>query len=306
MHKGLEHYLKSSCPAEEGADAGKAEFDHLTERWKETEDPKLASDLEEASLLVWALVYGWIITRGEDFHRRYRVLQVEKELVTPLSPDVSLQSRLDGLIQELSTGMLFVLEFKTCSTKEPEYLKRDYEFNSQLWAQALAAEWDTGEAVQGTIIEGLYKGVRRSGTYSNSLLYAYAKNGELKPSYTKGWTKVRADQLEMGLKGWIDSLPEEERAEYFIRLDPILKSNSVVEDRLAIWVHKEQEAAHVLENGSEADKLKHFAPREGFWCSHCPFKEPCYGLSTVDDMIASGRLVPRVPHHSVEHSVEVK
>lgn len=316
VHSGLERAMKdlmhSQKLAREGKEGtflvsptvcagdGRAEFEKLTVPHKHAweNDAKLLSELEENSLLVFALVYSWVKYELPRFAERFEVLQVEEELETPLSPTVILQSRLDVLVREKATGLVYVINWKTADKKDPEKLMDGFRYNSQMWAEALAAEQFLGEEVQGTICIVLYKGVIRYGNHVTPLLYAYTKNGTIKPSYTSGWQKVRVDQLQGGLVGWLDSLDPEVIHANFITLDPILKVNKVVEERLEGWVYREDQAGYVLENGSEAEKLLHFSARDGYWCNWCPFQEPCYGRATLTEMLESGRLVKRVDHHA--------
>lgn len=306
-HKGLETAMRLamlpggrslidpvSC-AEEGA----REFARLTVPHRKAwdENPALLTSLEEAELIVWGLTYGWLKTELDRFLERFEVIRVEEEWETPISPDVILQSRVDVFVRERGTGLYYVINWKTSEKKDEEKLRKEYQYNSQMWLEAIAAEWQFNEPVQGTIPIVLYKGVQRYGTHSTALVYAYEKNGTFKPTYTAGWRKLRVDQLAGGQRAWIDGLPKEVLSEYFITLAPILKDKALVEEVLEETVYHEQQAKYVLENGSDNDKRLHFPRRTGYWCDWCPFEPECFKRTTIDEMVSEGLLVPRVDHH---------
>lgn len=318
VHQGLEEAMRLCIVNGDGslvaplahADAAMEEFERLTvnhaEAW--VEDLRALESLKEEALLAWALVYTFTKYELPRFVERFEVLEVEEEWRTPLSPKVVLMSRVDVLVRERATGFIYVVNWKTTDKKDPQALLRSYAHDSQMWAEALAAEQRIGEPVQGTLIIGLYKGVIRSYQHATPLLYAYSKEGVLKSSYTQGWAKIRADQLGEGgtrsVATWIDRLPEETRSEQFITLDPILKIDDVVEERLKGWVYREEQADYILHHAGPEDQLLYFGARDGYWCEWCPFRAPCKGGADLKQMVAEGLLVAREDHHEEKEKKE--
>ena len=106
VHAGLE-LLMNGASADEAADHAVRDFLEGTKAHKEAwgENPRSLATLDEARLLVEALVYGWGISQLASFLGRFRIIHAEQELETGLSPDVVLQSRLDVLVRERATGL---------------------------------------------------------------------------------------------------------------------------------------------------------------------------------------------------------
>lgn len=322
VHEGLEESMRLLRESPDGstvvpvthAETAFKAFERLTKPHREAwaEDPRWLTALDEGALLAYALVYGWHKAKFAAFARRFEVLQVEQELETPLGSDVVLQSRLDVLVRERATSDVWVINWKTSDKNDPLKLHDQFRNDPQMWAEALAAEYALKEPVLGTIPIVLFKGALRNWRHSTPLLYCYGKDGVWKFSYTRGWACVRADQradlaqsgAQGGLRAWIDSLPAETVAAGFIDVDPVMKINEVVEERLAGWVYRENATRHVLLRGTEADKLLHFGARDGYWCQWCPFVGPCKEGGSLEALVAEGRLVARVDHHSQERKGE--
>lgn len=86
---------------------------------------------------------------------------LRKELVDPTTGEISpyaLVSRLDGLVRDKKTGMLFTLEHKTYGRFTPEHLDYDHQVTSQVWlGQDLVTSLGIKEKVAGVIYNGLRK-----------------------------------------------------------------------------------------------------------------------------------------------------
>jgi hypothetical protein len=291
------------------AEAALAEFNKLSEAHRAAwaEEPSKLYSLQEAGLLSYALVYGWLRCRLEAFVAEYRILQVEEELRTLIDPTVVVMSRLDVLVEDRNADT-WVINWKTTKTKDPEKLFSEYENDPQMWTEAAAAEAATGRYCGGTILSGFYKGVVRNGQRACPLIYAYVDegNGKVGHSYKQGARKVLVDGLYIdapgtaGLRRWLDQLPMDLLKEHFYWTPPIIKVDALVKERWGVWAYRERAAAYVLANAPEEEKLLHFGPRDGFWCQWCPFKRPCRSGDPgggIKSMVENGELVVRVDHH---------
>lgn len=309
VHKGLEVILFGGS-AVEAALAAKEEFEAQASSIKE-KDAYTLNSISEASALVQALTIGWFYAKREAFFEQFEVVTVEKEVEVLLSSNVALMARADAVVRDKASGELFILNWKTTSSTS-DWTKH-WSYDIQMWTEALAVEGALGERVAGTIVEGLYKGTRKDGKYSNYLIYGYTDGNEWVPWYTakKGWFKVRVDSPEgPGIEEWIKYLAKRHQEVlngYFVRSLPILKNDAVVEEWLSQVVRIESEVDYVLEEGSEEDRLSFFSQSFSNWnCNGCPFLDVCFKRSDLASLILSGHLTPRVDHHPPGEGQEVE
>lgn len=258
--------------------------------------PETDPFFSEASLLVDALIRGWARAKREEFFSLFEVLSVEKEIRATLAPNVILAARADAVVREKASKAVYVLNWKTCSSTR-DWTQRWME-DIQMWTEALATEEAIGEKVAGCIVEGLYKGTKRDGHFSSPLIWGYRKGGSIRATYASGWEKFPITE-EFSVQEWIDWLPLEVLNEQFLRSSPIFKNDAVVEGWLKQVVQRETEAEYILKEGTEEDREIFF--RQTFShnnCHWCPFKDVCFKLSTMDELIKAGKVVPREDHHN--------
>lgn len=288
VHKGME-FLLQGLPPQEAAKIGQKEFLELA--GTSVSDARWNTMRVEGEKLIWAFVNGFPLAHPE-FFTTYEVVGVEEEVRVALSGDVTLMARADAVVRDLS-GSLWVINHKTCSSWDAS----DWMYDVQMWTEALAMEQHYGEPVNGCIVTGFLKGARRSGILSTPLIYKWVKEGKEKDFYEAGWTKTLLTEEEI-----LSKLERIDLAKHFPISPPVTRNDQVVEAWLDQVVARESTNAHMLsEHASEEDRLQHFWQRfTKYTCPFCPFKDVCFGVATLDTMVADGRLRKRVDHHAME------
>jgi hypothetical protein len=261
----------------------------LTSGWGAEDNPLIASQVKEGAELIEAFITGWHLYKQEMFFQIYKVLEVEGEIIFPVTSNVEFYTRLDALLEERSTGNVVVLNHKTCG----EWNMSDWLFDPQMQTEAVAAEWSTKRNVVGCVVEGYVKGARRNGLLSNPLIYCYRnpKTGDLKPYYTAGWHKLPVTTL-MPLRDWVSQLPQTVVEEHFRRSEVIPRNDPMVEGWLKELAFNETAIENYLHPSvSEADRELFFQRRiSKYTCRRCPFKPLCFNETDVETMIKDGHL----------------
>ncbi len=125
--------------------------------------PDDAMRLAESKDLGVGMLEGYLEEYPKD---GFEVLATEKFLKSPLpSPtdkdpeiDCLLSARLDGLVRDNQTGLLFSLEHKTFSQFSPGFMDRDHQMTAQVWlGRSLAQNLKIEGEVAGVIYNGLRK-----------------------------------------------------------------------------------------------------------------------------------------------------
>lgn len=256
--------------------------------------------------LAQALVMGWIRVRWEKFQEQYEVISVEEEIPPVLlAPGIAMPIRIDAVVKEIETGLIYVINWKTMREKDGFETKWGEEV--QAWTEALGWEDHSGLRVDGVLFEGLYKGPFRDGVHVSALIYGYRRkmpNGDVvySPKWANGWTRFNVwEEFEGGLAQWVAWLPKAQVEAMFPTSAPVLKDNEVVRDWLEQWVRWETDAQHTLDNGTIRDQELYFGQEfSNFNCKWCPFKGVCFKKFTMDEMVELGKLEPREDHHAVK------
>ncbi len=255
-------------------------------------------------MLTQALLMGWVRVSWEDFKERFEVLAIEEELPPiQIATGIGLPIRADAVVRERSTGLIYIINWKTMRDKKDFTSKWKEEV--QAWTEALGWEQATGQRVDGVLFCGFYKGPFKDGGHWSALTHGYKralKGGEVvySPKWASGWTRFPTWEEEGvgGLLGWVSWFPKALLEEMFPVSPPVLKNNEIVIDWLEQWVRWETDSQHILETGSERDKELRFQQEfSHFNCKWCPFKRVCFKEASVEDLIAEGRLEVRVDHH---------
>ena len=126
------------------------------------EFPDAANELYDLRNLGIGMLEGYLIEYPkEDFD----VLATEQSMFRPLSapkgypdPDCSISVRLDGLIRDHQTGLIFSLEHKTADRFNLNFLDLDHQLTAQVFvAQEAASKLGFGGEVAGVLYNGLKK-----------------------------------------------------------------------------------------------------------------------------------------------------
>lgn len=294
VHKGMEKILLSSeshTQIGDALEAMEAEYERL----------KGESPQEDELPLCLALVTGWYRTKYLSFMKEYEVLSVEEPVESMLSPNIRLIGRCDAVVRSREDGMVYVFNWKT--TKSKANWTRKWQHDIQMWTEAFLVQEKLGETVVGCIVEGLWKGYWKEGRFQTPLLYWWDDGSDI-PSLSY----VRGRQPKPSWKGsplpslseWVYWIPQELVEGHFVRSNPILKNDAVVEGWLREVVRRESDVEHVLQAPLE-DQLLYFERRfSDSNCSFCPFQDLCYERAHLVDLLSEGRLARRVDHHGGE------
>lgn len=314
VHKGMETFFRGG-DTEACVTAARDEFDVQMqlayEIGKKEQNGPLLAQLAHWKALSEGLIRGWIRSQSSKFLASFEPLMVEEECELPLANGLTLQTRADLVVRSRMTGNVYVVNWKTeGSTKDPGKFFNKYCRNIQMWTEALAVEKKIGEPCS-VLPVGFYKGSKNRGYYSSPLVWGYERDGAWTAKYP-GWnTHFRKVAIweeetyelptgEKGLGAWIDWLPMDTVDAQFIDCPPIQKDEKVVEDWLRQVVQRERDLEHMLDPAvPEKDRELYFFQRFGSHCIWCPFDPICTQLTTTEEMVKDGLLVPRVDHHAV-------
>lgn len=246
-----------------------------------------------------AAYLAWERAKQEEFLQQWEVLSVEEEFEIPISPNVVLYTRADGVIRDRSDGSVWVLNWKTASDVK-DWTKR-WTYDPQGWTEAIAAEARLGLEVKGAIYMGVWKGPMYMGKTTSRLIHGYKYNSRGAVTYATenngGGSRFEAWKETFpfgeGLSAWISWLPKDILGKHFVESAPILRRDDLVEKWLRQLVRSEDLIDHVLESGSPEEQEDFFYQQWSEDCRYCPFKDLCLGLAQPEDLLAEGFLRPR-------------
>jgi hypothetical protein len=295
-HKGIETLFKTNNISL-AVDAISLE----AEPFKPTKEENLweLPTWDEAKHLSIALTMGWYRSQHEKFLDQYEVVMVEKEIEVPLAPNIVLIARADLVVRDRNDGTLGAVNWKTTnSTKD---WSSQWMYDIQAWTEGLAIEKELQERIGWFKYIGLYKGVKRGGTYSSPLIYGYKvpspKGDTYTTHYRKGLEKICTWKTPTlagpGLGSWISWLPTDVVGEQFVISNPIFRNDEIVEEWLRQVVRWESDAEHMSQAEFE-DQMDLFEQRFSKWnCAKCAFQNLCFKRSDLTQMTKAGILVPR-------------
>lgn len=296
-HKGAEALL-SGRPAAQAAE----------EALREASNYPSLGEVENQWLL--AATLAWDRACSEPFFDQYDVLSVEDEIEVKITPNVTLQARADAIVQERSTGDIYVLNWKTAS--DIKNWNRKWFFDVQAWTECIAAEAKIGQPVAGCLFYGIYKGPVWQGKTTSRLIYGYKE--ELSggstiytPEYKAGLKRFEAWQESFpfgdGIAAWINWLPKDFLREHFCVSAPHMRNDQVVEEWMRQLARVESDIDHILASGNDEDHKDFFIQNFGDHCGRCPFVDLCLKRAEPASLVEAGYLRPRQDHHAAPQEV---
>lgn len=136
VHAALEGYYNPSMrlsPAE-----ALTAFRHMYEL-DEQSNPEASEELwkeHELGALMLSGYFHWLKETGAD--QNLEVVAVEREIIVPMTPEVSLRGRLDMIVRDRHAGSLMFLDHKTCLPfLTVDYLDRDEQSKFYMMLQRL-------------------------------------------------------------------------------------------------------------------------------------------------------------------------
>jgi hypothetical protein len=198
----------------------------------------------EQGALVEGMLRAWEIHEGESFRNAFEVIEVEQEGVAELAEGMELLYRPDAVVRERSSGDVYVLSLKTCSSYS-QITFNQAQTDMQSMSEVFGVQQKLGLKVEGVLYRHIVKGRRALDDYSGQyrqdshLIYGWVRgNGEDQEwawkyrypreeeligtvdgkQYTqryqqlpKGFRKVSVwDNYEGGVKAWIEALAARE------------------------------------------------------------------------------------------------
>ncbi len=226
MHNAIAGMLLSGKPLDEDI---RRDYKAILNKAIDTsyKDALSAPALEHMKLEQWwlfdLLQYGWGFYHLEKTIKEYEIVDVEQEKSLEFQPADYLPQQLasimrplkfplkiDALLKQRTTGMLFILDFKTASSASEDWnIALDNSLQSCLYTEA--AETILGEYIGGMIYSGLVKGKRemdkaKSSPFTGqviqygSFLYGWqAKDGKIYKDYVAGRQRVFLPMFAPGL-----------------------------------------------------------------------------------------------------------
>lgn len=246
-------------------------------------------------------------------HMYPHVVCVEQEMEYPLdsSGQFIFMTKPD-LIMESPDGELVYIEYKTTSSKKDSWIK-SWETAVQLHSSIKATEFSLGKLPSAVQIVGLYKGYESYGKQSSPFCYAYKKSGNppfsedvIQYEYKPGFKRVPTWEMDGGVKGWVDSMPEDILANQFPLTAPIMVNEDLIESFFKQRLDRESDIAYanqqIADGVPESEVLNRFYAQKFDQCQpsfgwSCQYKTICHGY--VPDPLQQG-FVLREPHHDLE------
>lgn len=306
VHKGMEELLTTGNVEAAVAALGK-EWERVVAPGRGV--PSLEYPLEEGAALAEGLVRGWYRSRFEAFMEEFEILMIEKEVEGLLASNVKLKGRADAVIRSKRDGRVYVLNWKT--TSNPNDWTSQWEHDVQMWTEALLMEDVLGEKVPGVIVEGLSKGVYREGMTHSPLIYGWKLDTARGTIYSGKYMRFTKDLpwvkfpvwREKDVESWVNWLPMEIVSEQFVRSQPIMKNDDVVQEWIRQVVRRETDIEYILGSGAygSQDHLDFFWQNwKKLNCQRCIYEGVCTKLVSIEGLVENGTLMKRVDHHAVQ------
>lgn len=282
-HKGMEHMLRE-VSIKAGVEAIR-EYDI-----PDTGGGIIEEQVMEGAVLAEAFIRAWGKLFLNDFLAKNTIIGIEMEADLLIAPGLTLFTKTDLVREERATSMVIVDNWKT--SQDIRDWPGRWRYDIQTFSEAVAVEAKLGRAVAGTVMHGFYKGQRRDGQLTSPLIYGWKKGIALSPTYKAGHVKVPVWK-ELAIEEWVGVQDREVLESQFISTPPMPKTDSVVEGWLNEVVREESDASHILEGGTEEDKMLFFRRNIGKRCRYCPFEPVCFERTTIDDLEKAGLLKRR-------------
>jgi hypothetical protein len=159
-------------------------------------------------------------------------------------------------------------------------------------------------------VQGLYKGSMYKTSWSSPLVYLWRKPGgpggedEImaeRPERWAGWKREPVWEV-MGIKAWVEALPESILAESFPRTEPIFLNQELIDAFLRQTVFRERVIRQAMTEPCDMDAVfpQCFGQCEGAYGSPCEYVDACWLPHIGEDPLRSGLYRERQFHHEGE------
>lgn len=304
--------------------AGKAVFDTLMTQAGGDEDK--AHFAKEQSILIEGLLRGFYRRAWTSLISQYpRIVSIEEEMTYPLlggqdpttgKSGVVFMSRPDIILADMEDNWVYV-EYKSTSSKSENWVNQ-WGTAVQIHSTIKAVEHTLGKAPASVIVQGLYKGYKSYGRQNSPFCYAYYRQGtppfsypEYEYAYKQGFKRVPTWELESGLKGWVDNMPDQMLSDQFPQTPPIFVKTDQIERFFVQRLVREieiQQSLNMIEGPEMPAEISSqfmdaFFPQHFDQCNPAGFSKPCdfrqLCHSGISDPLSMGWTL-RTPHHQLE------
>ena len=249
---------------------------------------------KEQATLVEGLLRGFHAYVWPTLMEAYpKILAVEQEM-TYTTGNFTFMAKPD-LVVEDAEGSPFYVEYKSTSSKKPEWVN-SWNTAVQLHSTLKAIEETLGVKPVGVVVAGLYKGYVAYGKQTSPMCWAYYRKGSppfqeeaYSYDYKQGYKKVPTWELPGGVKGWVDGMPQEVLAEQFPMSPPIFVKDDMIEAFFQQRRMREAEislALDMLHNTEDEESkvgiMNVTFPQRFDQCvpsfgKPCPYRQLCFG-----------------------------
>lgn len=221
------------------------------------------------------------------------------------------------LVLSNDDGEVVYIEYKTTGSKKESWIN-SWDTAVQLHSICRAVKTTLGVDITNVIVQGLYKGYESYGKQNSPFCYAYRKFGnppfstdQTRYDYAAGFKRYPTWDLEQGVKGWVESMPDNVLADQFPQTPPIFVKDDLVDSFFKQRAEREKQIADAMDvilnenpDDEEGNKrvLDFSFPQRFDQCQPgygwpCSYRKLCHGH--YNDPLEEG-FVWREPHHSTE------
>lgn len=303
----------AEVPIDAIADAARTDMiTNLVEAAKGCIEPGTMEFAQEQAALTEGIIRGFYKHVWPRLMVMYpTIVSVEQEMEYELLNDDGLEivfmTKPDLLVED-QNGELVYIEYKSTSSKQDKWIQ-SWDTAVQLHSSVMATEATIGRRPSYVQIVGMYKGYESYGKQSSPFCYAYKQAGnppftqdKIQYGYKAGYRRFATWELTGGVKGWVDSMPEDILVNQFPMTAPIMVNEELVGSFFAQRLVREKQIANAMELGEYDDpitginavfpqKFDQCVPSFGW---QCEYRKLCHGM--VTDPLEEGYEL-RIPHH---------
>ncbi len=278
--------------------------------------------VKEQLFLLEGLVRAWAKVRLPLILQEYDVISIEEALEWEMAPGIKHRTRVDALLRRKADGLYFTKEFKSTSEADDWWAKR-WEHNSQILVNTLVVEEVKGIPIEGVLIEGVNKGIRKVDTAKRSpfygkkiqmspLCYGWEKDRMIRPDYLNGALRVAAWESYTS-EEWVGLMAEVDLDKLFTPLNPI----RALPQQMERWKNQTIYQERMIQGDLEPWPDDEEGWTEDAWYTHldqcfpmnddhcyrykgyaCPMESLCFNEQVKEDPLGSGLYQRRKDHHA--------
>jgi hypothetical protein len=272
--------------------------------------------IREQCAMIEGMIRGWHKIVLPRLLADYRVVHVEGEVLYDYQ-GCRLGSKPDVLLERVSDGTLWYIEWKTTGIMSPKWFA-SWHKAVQVPAGVLGVAQTLGKTIAGSIIFALNKGRMHHGSGRQESIFAYGYGlpsipHDLGYEYRRGLWRHPAWEI-CSTKQWVEEMPLRVLESQFGDTGPVFIQAHLVERWLAQTAFREKEIRSArdqifggapLTQVAVTEVLDRYFPQNFGECepvigSACGYRDVCFLRHIERDPIASGLYLWREPHHTTD------